>query len=68
MTTFTTAEVAEQLRIGVRKVRKVAASIGAGINVGGTAGYRYTQSDVDALWDAMRPAQPVERRRKRRTS
>lgn len=68
MTTFTTAEVAEQLRIGTRKVRKVAASIGAGINVGGTAGYRYTQTDVDAMWDAMRPAQPITPRRKRRSA
>lgn len=66
MTTFTTAEVAEQLRISPRKVRKQCAALGLGINVGGTAGYRYNQSDVDALWESMRPSQPVERRRKRR--
>lgn len=68
MTTFTTAEVAEQLRISPRKVRKQSATLGLGINVGGTAGYRYNQADVDALWDSMRPVQTVERRRKRRSA
>lgn len=68
MITFTTAEVAEQLRISPRKVRKVADSIGAGANVGGTAGYRYTQTDIDALWDAMRPVQPVVAKRRRRSA
>lgn len=68
MTTFTTAEVAEQLRISSRKVRKQSAELGLGINVGGTAGYRYNQADVDALWESMRPVQHVAPKRRRRSS
>lgn len=68
MITYTTAEVADQLRIGARKVRKVASEYGLGINVGGTAGYRYSQADIDALWEAMRPAQPIAAKRRRRSA
>lgn len=67
MSTFTTAEVAEQLRISPRKVRKQSAELGLGIEVGGRAGYRYNQADVDALWDSMRPVQPVAAKRRRRS-
>lgn len=66
--TYTTAEVAEQLRISKRKVRKQAATLGLGINVGGTAGYRYSQTDIDALWESMRPAQPIAAKRRRRSA
>lgn len=66
MITFTTAEVAEHLRCGPRKVRKVAKANGLGINLEGKAGYRYTQADVDALWEAMRPQQPVVAKRRKR--
>lgn len=51
-----------------RKVRKQSAALGLGINVGGAAGYRYSQADVDALWDSMRPVQTVARKRKRRSA
>lgn len=68
MITFTTAEVAEQLRITPRKVRKQSAELGLGANIGGTAGYRYTQADIDALWDSMRPVQQVAPRRRKRAS
>jgi hypothetical protein len=66
--TFTTAEVAEQLRVSSRKVRKLAEGLGLGANVGGTAGYRYVQSDIDAMWQSMRPVQTVTPRRRRRTA
>lgn len=68
MTTFTTAEVADQLRISSRKVRNQAKALGLGIAVGGRAGFRYSQADIDALWDSMRPVQAAERRRKRRSA
>lgn len=68
MITFTAAEVADQLRISSRKVREVGKSIGVGANVGGTAGYRYSQSDVDAIWESMRPAPVVAQRRRRRSA
>jgi hypothetical protein len=65
---LTTSDVAERLRCSEWKVRKQAKVLGLGINLGGRAGYRYTEADVDVLWDSMRPAQPVERRRKRRSA
>lgn len=68
MTTYTTAEVAEQLRISSRKVRKQAGALGLGINAEGRAGYRYSQADIDALWESMRPVQQVAPRRKRRSA
>jgi hypothetical protein len=66
--TFTTSEVAEQLRISPRKVRELANAIGAYADAEGTAGYRYSQADVEAIWDSMRPAKPIERKRRRRSS
>ena len=65
---LTTSEVAERLRCSVRKVRKQAAALGIGANLAGRAGYRYTEADVDRLWESMRPAQPVDRRRRRRSA
>lgn len=66
--TFTTAEVAERLRCSVRKVRSQAAALGIGANLSGRAGYRYTDSEIDQLWESMRPVQPVERRRRKKAS
>ena len=63
--TLTTEEVAKRLRCSARKVRIEAAKLGIGANLGGRAGYRYTEADVEALWESMRPVQPVERRRRR---
>lgn len=68
MITYTAAEVADELRISPRKVREVAKEIGVGANIGGTAGYRYSDADKLAIWESMRPAPTVERRRKRRAS
>lgn len=65
---LTTAEVAERLRCSEWKVRKQSKALGIGANLGGRAGYRYTEADVDVLWDSMRPAPPVARRRKRRSA
>lgn len=68
MPTFTTSEVAEQLRVGPRKVLKLAKEYRLGINAEGRAGYRFEQADVDAMWEAMRPVQKVARRRKVRSA
>lgn len=69
MTTYTTAEVAERLRCSARKIRTVAAQNGIGIELGGRAGFRYTEADVAAIIDALRPAEAVKpRRRKRRAA
>lgn len=68
MSALTTHEIAEDLRCSPRKIRKVAAAIGVGVDLGGRAGFRYTEVEKDLIWEAMRPAKPVERRRKRRAS
>lgn len=68
MITFTTAEVADELRISTRKVREIGNSIGVGARVGGTAGYRYSEADKLAIWESMRPVQPTPARRRRRAS
>lgn len=65
--TLTTADLAERLRCGERKVRKVAAQLGIGVDLGGRAGYRYTEAEADALWESLRPVQTPERRRRRRS-
>lgn len=66
--TLTTADLAERLRCSERKIRKAAAALGIGADLGGRAGYRYTEAEADALWESLRPVQPVERRRRRRAS
>lgn len=66
--TLTTADLAERLRCSERKVRKAAAALGIGVDLGGRAGYRYTEAEADALWNSLRPVQAVERRRRRRAS
>lgn len=66
MTTYTTAEVAERLRCSPRKVREVALTLGVGADLGGRAGYRFTEADIDALWESMRPAKPIPQQRRRR--
>lgn len=66
--TLTTADLADRLRCNERTVRKAAAALGIGINLGGRAGYRYTEAEADQLWASLRPVQPVERRRRRRSA
>lgn len=61
-----TADVAELLGCGPRKVRKLAAELGVGYGIGGKAGYRYSDDDVQKMLSALRPAPAVERRRRRR--
>ena len=66
MSTFTTAEVAAQLRLSPRKVRELAAEVGVGMDAKGRAGYRFEQSDVDAIKAHLRPTPVPDRRRARR--
>lgn len=66
--TKTTAEVADRLRISKRKVTDLATRHGIGANVGGSAGFRFREVDIDALWDAMRPQVEVAPRRRRRSA
>lgn len=66
--TLTTADLAERLRCSERKVRKAASALRIGVDLGGRAGYRYTEAEADLLWESLRPVQPVERRRRRRSA
>lgn len=68
MTIHTTREVAEQFRCSTWKVLKVAKAAGIGMDVGGRAGWRFTDSDVQALREAMRPQPQTPVRRRRRAS
>jgi hypothetical protein len=69
MQTKTAPEVAETFRCSTRKVTDVARAHGIGANLGGRAGWRFTDSDELALWEAMRPkTAPVVRRRRRAAS
>lgn len=61
----TTAEVAAEFRCSNKKVSELARSLGIGSNFGGRAGYRFSEADKAALLEALRPAAPVARRRRR---
>lgn len=60
---LTAAEVAARFGCSVRKVWTEARRNGIGYNLGGRAGWRFAEGDVDKLRRAMAPAAPVKRRR-----
>lgn len=64
MQTQTSYEVAEEFRCGHRKVETIAAKIGVGANLKGSAGWRFNEADKLAIWEAMGPkaATPTRRR------
>jgi hypothetical protein len=55
----TTREVAALLRCTPRKVTKTATEKGIGSNLGGSAGFRFTEADVEQLRESMRPVVEV---------
>lgn len=65
---YTTADLAAELHCSTRKVRKAAATLGIGINLAGSAGFRYTEAEREQLHASMRPGREpaVTPRRKRR--
>lgn len=68
MNTQTVYEVAEEFRCSPRKVSDIAREHGIGAQLGGRAGWRFTEADKLALWDAMRPAKKAVVRRRRRAA
>lgn len=68
METQTAHEVAEEFRCSARKVTETATANGIGANLGGRAGYRFTEADKLALWEAMRPKVVAQVRRRRRSA
>ena len=61
----TSADLAARFGVDRRTIREKATALGLGIAFGGRAGYRYTDDDVTELETALRPAAPVEKRRRR---
>lgn len=66
--TMTTAELAGRLKCSPRTVRNAAKALHIGMNIGGSAGWRYTEADYQAICDYLRPVQPVAPRRRRSVS
>jgi hypothetical protein len=65
MKLHTTAEVASIYRCSNRKILETARTIGVGVALKGRAGWRFSDADVEAIAEALRPAAPVARRRRR---
>jgi hypothetical protein len=65
MSDLTTADVADRLACSHYKVRALAQQVGVGVNLGGRAGYRFTEAEYQQLRESMRVL-PVPRRRGRR--
>lgn len=68
METQTATEVADEFRCSTRKVTETATAHGIGANLGGRAGFRFTEADKLALWEAMRPKAAAVVRRRRRSA
>jgi hypothetical protein len=60
---LTAAEVALKFKCTKRKITDEARRLGIGYNLGGRAGYRFTEADVESLRRALTPAPKVEGRR-----
>lgn len=60
---LTAAEVAAIFKCHKRKVTDEASRLGIGYDLGGSAGFRFTPADVDALRRALAPSPKVEGRR-----
>ncbi|GAA1909140.1 hypothetical protein GCM10009737_07860 [Nocardioides lentus] len=68
--TRTAQEAADDLRCSRRKVTETARVLGVGMNLGGRAGWRFTEADLERMRTALTPAPdpelPARRRRRRR--
>jgi hypothetical protein len=62
---MTTAELAEELRCSEWKVRQLARQHRVGMNLGGRAGYRFADVDVETLRKRLVPTAPKQGKRKR---
>lgn len=64
MTDLTTTDVGVRLRCHPQTIARHALRLGIGVNLGGRAGYRFTEADVSELREALRP-KPITKQRKR---
>lgn len=51
---LTAREVAARLQCTPRKVTKTATEKSIGVNLGGSAGFRFTETDVELIVESMR--------------
>lgn len=65
---MTTAEMAARLKCSVWLVLQMAKRHEIGLRLPGKAGWRFDETDVARLKQALAPAPPVERRRRRRSA
>lgn len=65
---LTTSQVAHRLGCSLYKVRTQAQRLGVGINLGGRAGFRFTEPEYQRLRESMRVLPQPARRRRRRVS
>ena len=65
---FTTADLAAELDVARKTIRRRAKELRLGIDLEGRAGFRYSAADRQALIDSMRPDAPAKSRRKRRAA
>lgn len=61
-----TADLAAELGVARKTVRKKAGALGLGIDLDGSAGFRYSDEDRRKLIESLRPPAPVAIARKKR--
>ena len=64
----TTADLAAELGIAPKTLRKRAAALGIGIDLEGRAGFRYSAADRARLLESLRPVEKPKPQRRRRAS
>lgn len=59
----TAPEVAAELRCNRQTVVRMAKRLGVGMNLGGRAGFRFSDDDIATMREALRPKVVTRRRR-----
>jgi hypothetical protein len=65
---FTTADLATEFRISPKTIRRKAAELHLGIDLGGRAGFRYSEADRRRFIESLKPEPAVTPRRRRRSA
>ena len=65
---YRTDDLAAEFGIAPKTLRKKARALGIGIDLKGTAGFRYSAADRQRLIESMRPPAPVKKSRGRRAA
>lgn len=65
---YKTSDLARELDVAAKTVRKRAKALGLGIDLEGRAGFRYSEQDRQRLLESLRPEPEVAPRRRRRAA